>query len=264
MPAPPNPQNVVRTTKGCLHHITPTSLETLSDSGYIVEIMRSLHSKSGTTLILCLWMLAVPAFAIVLVPLATDARGSSIAAVRYIQGGLTVKPPNQPQEHGKVKQPLYNAYFLQTRTAQKASLAFTDGSKLHINQVTDMVLVSLSRTVVNRGEVDEVVTPGTHHTIATANAVAAALGTELDVRITSPTTPSSGYGSPPAATPGPLGPPGTTTVSVTKGTVTVSNQYGSVQVHRGEWTHVRPGLAPSKPTRHNARADIAWTGSIPP
>jgi ferric-dicitrate binding protein FerR (iron transport regulator) len=196
------------------------------------------------------------------VPQAANAKDSAIAAVRYIQGGLTVKPPNQSDERGKVKQPLFSAYFLQTRAAQKASLGFTDGTKLHINQHTDLVLKSLNLTMVQQGEVAEVVTPGTNHKIVTGSAVAAALGTVFDVRITSSSGASSGYGS--SGTPGPLGPPGTTTVSVTQGTVTVSNQYGSVSVHRNEWTHVRPGQAPTKPTRHNASTDIAWTRTIPP
>lgn len=190
------------------------------------------------------------------------ARAAAIATVRFIDGGLTVQPPRQRPERGKVSQPLYTAYFLQTRAGQRASLGFTDGTRLHINQRTDLVLRSPLHTVVRRGEVSEVDTPGSRHTVETPNAAAGAIGTQFDVSIAAPQAPASGYGS--TATPGQSFPAGTTTVSVTQGIVVVSNQFGRVQVHRGEWTHVRPGQAPTRPTRHNAQADIAWTRGMPP
>ena len=182
-----------------------------------------------------------------------------IAAVRYILHGLSVQPPHRPAGPGRVRQRLYDSYGLRTATAQKASLGFVDKSVLDMNQRTDLVLQSPDLTVVRRGEVAAFVVHGTHHRIETANAVTAAVGTEFDVQIAPPSTQPSPY---PSAR-GPVFPPGTTTVSVVQGTVIVSNRYGSQRVLPNQWTHVRPGQAPSRPTRHNARRDVQWTKGLP-
>lgn len=195
---------------------------------------------------------------------ATGSRRAPIAAVHFIRGGLAVQPPNARRQRGRVKQPLFPAYFLQTADGQIASLRFTDGTVLHMNQRTDAVLRSPTRTLVRRGEVDEIDAPGTHHIVTTANAIAAAVGTEFDVRITAPPSSPPSYGPTPTPLPASLLPAGTTTVSVTVGSVRVSNGLGSVTVLAGQWTHVRPGSAPTTPTRHNARADVGWTRGIPP
>jgi ferric-dicitrate binding protein FerR (iron transport regulator) len=141
---------------------------------------------------------------------------------------------------------------------QKASLGFLDRSVLDMNQRTDLMLKSANLTAVRRGEVAVTVTPGTQFRIQTANAIAAAVGTKFDVRIARASS-SSPYGG----TPGPVLPPGTTTVSVVKGAVSVANGFGSVRVLPGFWTHVRPGQAPTQPTRHNAAADFQWTNGLP-
>jgi mannose-6-phosphate isomerase-like protein (cupin superfamily) len=111
----------------------------------------------------------------------TDAKASALAHVRTIQRGLTVQPPKKRAVAGKKKMPLYNQYFLRTKRKQRASLAFKDGTILHMNQQTDAIL-SDHITRVKKGEVDEVVSPGTDHRVQTATAVAGAIGTEFDVR----------------------------------------------------------------------------------
>jgi len=193
-----------------------------------------------------------------------DAAGSgqSIASVRFILHGLTVQPPNRQADKGRVNQQLFSLYRLTTGANQKASLGFLDRSVLHMNQRTDLVLKSANLTVVSRGEAAAVVTPGTRFRIQTANAIAAAVGTKFDVRIT-PASSSSPYPGSSGGTAVPVLPPGTTTVSVVKGVVSVANGFGSVRVLPGFWTHVRPGKAPTPPTRHNAASDIQWTNGLP-
>jgi ferric-dicitrate binding protein FerR (iron transport regulator) len=182
-----------------------------------------------------------------------------VATVRSIQGGLGVIPPHARSEPGRVKEPLFAAYGLRTVASQRASIRFVDQSELYINQRSDVVLRSGNVTAVTRGEVAVTDAPGTHHQVVTATAVAAAVGTIFDVFITpkspeyAPRQLNTGYQTLPA---------GTTTVSVVTGTVMVSNQYGSVTVLPGFWTHVKPGAAPTKPTRHHARNDVAWRRGI--
>jgi hypothetical protein len=190
-----------------------------------------------------------------------DAAGNaqSIASVRFILHGLTVQPPNRQADKARVNQQLFSLYRLMTGANQKASLAFVDRSVLHMNQRTDLVLRSAQLTVVSRGEVAATVTPGTNFRIQTSNAIAAAVGTVFDVRIA-----AASSGSPyPGSTGGPALPAGTTTVSVVKGIVTVANGLGRVRVFPGFWTHVRPGKAPTRPTRHNAASDIQWANGLP-
>ena len=188
--------------------------------------------------------------------------GQSIATVRFILHGLTVQPPNRQADRARVNQQLFSLYRLTTGANQKASLGFTDRSVLHMNQRTDLVLKSANVTVVSRGEAAAVVTPGTHFQIQTSNAIAAAVGTVFDVRIT-PASSGSPYPGSASGTPGPVLPPGTTTVSVVRGVVSVRNGLGRVRVLPGFWTHVRPGKAPTPPTRHNAASDIQWTNGLP-
>ena len=59
-------------------------------------------------------------------------------------------------------------------------------------------------------------------------------------------------------------PSGTIVVSVVKGRVTVSNKYGRQVMLANQWTHVKPGKAPSPPTAHDATADVGWTATLPP
>ena len=187
------------------------------------------------------------------VPLDARAADQPLASVRFILRGLTVTPPHAAASRATINQPLFKQYSMLTAANQKASIGFRDGTVLHMNQRTDAVLRSPTLTFVRRGEVSEIEGAGLKHTISTATAVASALGTVFDVRITPP-GPSAGR---------PVLPPGTTTVSVVTGVVRVSNGYGSVRVPAGRWTHVRPGQAPTRPTAHNAGADIRWATGLP-
>lgn len=183
-----------------------------------------------------------------------QASGHAIATVRFIVNGLSVQPPKHQPAPGQVNERLFPAYGLSTKVGQRSSVRFVDGSMLHMNQRTELVLRSASLTVVKRGEVAAVVTHGATHKIQTSTAITASVGTLYDVRISRPPGP---YAPPPKF------PPGTTTVSVVQGKVVVSNQYGSQTVLTNQWTHVAPGKAPTVPTTHNARADVAWTKGLP-
>jgi ferric-dicitrate binding protein FerR (iron transport regulator) len=191
-------------------------------------------------------------------PAAAQPSGQPVASIRFIRHGLLVQPPNLPAQQGRVKEQLYAAYGLQTQAGEQASLGFRDGTVLYMNQRTELVLKGPVRSLLKQGEVALVRQPGTRHTIRTATALAVAIGTVFDVRIAA----AGGLTVP--ATPVPrVFPPGTTTVSVTQGTVRVSNRFGAVTVQPGHWTHVAPGKAPTAPTVHNARADIRWTAGLP-
>ena len=190
------------------------------------------------------------------------AQSASIAAVRAIHRGLTVQPRSQPPARGKPGQKLFVADHLQTLAQQKASVGFIDHTVLDMNQRTSIVLASAHIIRLAHGEISPMDVPGSHLQIQTGSASASAIGTRFDVWITPKKGPYCGV--PPGFRKEQIvGPPGTTTVSVTAGLVRVASSYGSVLVHPGEWTHVRTGQPPTKPTRHNAGQDIAWTSGLP-
>jgi hypothetical protein len=132
---------------------------------------------------------------------------------------------------------------------------------LFINQYTDLVLRSPTVTVLRRGEAIVTDVPGARHRVVTATAIATAIGTLFDVFITPR---SAAFAPRQLRETNKQFPPGTTTVSVVSGTVIVSNGFGSVTVLPGHWTHVAPGAAPTQPTRHHARLDVAWTRALAP
>jgi ferric-dicitrate binding protein FerR (iron transport regulator) len=193
--------------------------------------------------------------------LAAQAQDSSIAAVRAIHRGLTVQPHSKAPGQGKVGQKLFTADQLQTKVLQRASVGFVDRTVLDMNQRTSLILVSPHLIRLTHGEVAPIDVPASHLQIQTAAATSSAIGTHFDVWITPKLGP---YGQVPKGyrKDQMIKPAGTTTVSVVAGLVKVSTAYGSVTVKAGQWTHVRPGQAPTTPNGHNARQDIAWTSSL--
>lgn len=180
---------------------------------------------------------------------------AQVGSIRAIHRGLSVAPPHRVLHHGRVGDPLFGAYRALTAQSQRATLRFLDGSFLDMNERTDIVIRSANLTLLRSGEI-AMADHGAHHRVETATAVAGAMGTTFDVRISAATG---------GAYPGTTStfPPGTTTVSVVAGNVVVSNPYGRQIVHAGEWTHVAPGKPPTRPTRHNARGDVVWTSGLP-
>ena len=169
-------------------------------------------------------------------------RSVAIAQVRWIHRGLTIQPPHGRPARGKIKQPLYSADSLRTGASQRASISFRDGTMLHLNQRTDAVLRSPHLTYVQKGEADEVLAPGTNHQIQTATAVAAAIGTEFDVRIKKARS----------------------IFIVVEGALLVENAKGSVLVKTNQETSVAAGKPPTSPAPVDAGAATSWTDSIPP
>jgi hypothetical protein len=174
--------------------------------------------------------------------LALKPTGKALGQVRFIRRGLTVQPPHQRAKKGKVKMPLYNAYFLQTKASQVASLGFADGTLLHMNQRTDIILRNPHLTYVKRGEVDQATIPGTDHRVQTAAALAAAIGSEFDVRVTGKNS----------------------VVTVIEGSVRVTNKQGSVIVKTGQRTTVAPNQAPTPPKSVDSSTTVSWVHTIPP
>jgi len=163
-----------------------------------------------------------------------------------------VQAPGGRKAKGRIKQPLFSLYLLTTGKKQKASLSFRAGSVLIMNQRTVLVLRP-QVTFLGQGEVGVRDRAGRVRQIRTDTAVVSALGTVFDVRIRS----RSSHGRTRSRFPA-----GTTTVSVVSGAVVVSNRFGRQIVRAGHWTHVVPGKGPTRSTRHNARADMAWARGI--
>lgn len=177
----------------------------------------------------------------------SDARATArqVATVRFIKSGLSVTPPHKKASRAKLHQKLYGAYRLQTKAAQKASLAMADRSFLHINQRSDLTLRSATVTAVRQGEVYVIDALGSHHTIQTATVSAVAIGTEYDVLV------QLLRGKP------------QTVISVVKGSVLAQNAGGSVQVGAGERLTVRSKTAIPAPIPLPAGAGLNWISGIP-
>jgi len=137
--------------------------------------------------------------------------------------------------------PLFDQYFLQTAGRQRASLRFRDGTVLHLNQRTDAVLRSPHLTYIRQGEVDEVLAQGTNHRVQTATAIAAALGTNFDVKVVR----TGSY------------------FIVVHGVVKVSNAKGTVVVQPNQETFAGRNRPPRPPSPVDAQAATAWTRSMP-
>jgi ferric-dicitrate binding protein FerR (iron transport regulator) len=160
--------------------------------------------------------------------------------VRYIKHGLSVSRAGKPKP-GRIKMPLYGRDALSTKKNQGASLTFSDKTVLHLNQLTDAVLVTANSTVVKKGEVDQIVMPGTNHSILTAAAVASAIGTNWDERVKGKTT----------------------TISVKEGVVLVNTPKGSLVLKAGQQTTVTVGQAPTAPTTVDPNSVGAWATGYP-
>ncbi|HLJ67360.1 MAG TPA: SMP-30/gluconolactonase/LRE family protein [Chloroflexota bacterium] len=169
------------------------------------------------------------------------AASSPLAKIRWIGHGIAVQPPGAHSRNGTVKMPLFNRYGLSTSPIERASIGFSDGTVLHINTNTDIILVNPHQTQLRRGEVAEYLAPGTHHAVSSDAAVAAALGTTFDVRVSGTTS----------------------TFIVLSGALQVANSAGAVVVKSNHETTVIPGKAPTPPVGVNALAVFAWTDGIP-
>jgi hypothetical protein len=182
-------------------------------------------------------------------------RASPLASVRAIIKGLTEQPPHQKQRRGHVRDPLQTQYGLQTLRAQKAAVAFRDGTTLQIASQTSLVLRDPHITAVNSGKVEELVAPGSDHRVQTAAAVASAVGTRFIVivhrrhirhRGKKPTIKIEEQ------------------VIVIEGAVRVRTKHASVLVKTGQETTIQQGQKPSKPKRDPSLAgQSAFTGNLP-
>jgi len=170
-------------------------------------------------------------------------KSGSLAKVRAIKRGLLVAPPSRQYAKGKVKESLASKYALRTGRKQLASLAFFDGSILHLNQLTDAVLRSASVTTVKKGEVDQITQPGTDHKISTAVATASAIGTEWDTRCNKKLC----------------------VFTDVEGAVLVQGKVGApVTITTGQQTTVRKGKAPTRPISVDTGAVTSWVHVLPP
>ena len=230
--------------RGALHGTSPLVLDTLSV--IVDKTAKGETVRDGTAPRFRLFA-AIVALSVLAAgtPAARAAQSKAapgpLATVRFIYHGLAEKPPLEVQRAGKVRDPLFNAYLLRTRQAEKASISFADGTVLQINQNTDTVLASPHQIRLRSGEIAEYLAPGTDHRVQTATAAASAIGTTYDVRVTGPTS----------------------IFVVLHGALQVTNGKGQVLVKSNRETLVRQGAAPTPPSPVDARAVFAWTDGIP-
>ncbi len=196
----------------------------------------------GATLILGTLMSSSSLTALAATPHKSNWQHNQIGVVRYILHGLTVTPPKHKSRPGKVKLPLFNLYGVRTGTAQKASIAFHDGTLIHLNQHTDAILFSPTVTQLRNGEIQEVLKPGTNHQVQTASALGAATGTILDVKVKNHKA----------------------TFTVIEGALRVSSKHGSVVVKTNQQSSVTGQKKPTPPVTVDAAKVTNWSNSIPP
>jgi uncharacterized protein YkwD len=179
-------------------------------------------------------------------------RGSAprpLGTVRAIIHGLTVTPPGRQAGHGAVKESVFSRYALRTGAGQLASVGFADGTVLHMNQLTDAELTSPTSTHVTSGQVEQIVRPGSTHTVTTVSATASAIGTNWDTACTSRQC----------------------VFAVIEGAVVVAATVRvakkrlivRVLVTTGYETTVVPGKAPTTPVRFGTNP-TAWAKVLPP
>lgn len=168
-------------------------------------------------------------------------KATKLAQVSYIYKGLMVKPPGARAARAKRGQSLFHSYMLQTGTGQKASIAFRDGSLLHLNQRTQVVLRSPSLTRVDRGQVAEEVMPGTNHRLQTSAAVAAAIGTTFVLTVEQTTT----------------------HVTVVEGAVQLTSKFGTFSVKTNQQLAVSSTVRLGTARTVDARSAAAWATSMP-
>lgn len=165
-----------------------------------------------------------------------------LGVVRYILHGLTVTPPSRKSMKGKVKLPLFNQYGIRTGTSQKASIAFHDGTLIHLNQHTDALLSSPTVTKLKSGEIQEVLKPGTNHQVQTASALGAATGTILDIKVKK----------------------NKATFVVLEGALHVKTKHGSVLIKTNQQTTVTGQQKPTPAIHVDASKVTNWSSAIPP
>jgi hypothetical protein len=168
-------------------------------------------------------------------------KSSQLAQIKFIKRGLSVQPPHKKSSAGKLKEKLYTAYSLQTQARQLASIGFKDSTVLHMNQRTSIQLKSTSLTYVQKGEVDEALTPGSNHRVQTPAAVASAIGTNFDVKMVH----------------------GGTIFLVLHGVIQVKNKQGTVTVKPGQESVVLNGQTPQPPTKVDVSKVMNWTADMP-
>jgi hypothetical protein len=164
-----------------------------------------------------------------------------LGVVRYILHGLTVTPPRHKSVPGKLKLPLFNLYGVRTGTAQKASIAFHDGTLIHLNQHTDAILSSPTVTKLKNGEIQEVLKPGTNHQVQTASALGAATGTVLDIKVKKKKA----------------------TFTVLEGALHVVTKHGSVLIKTNQQSTVTGQQKPTPAVTVDAAKVTNWASAIP-
>lgn len=166
---------------------------------------------------------------------------SPVGTVRYIINGLAVRPPQQPVRAGHMKEPLYDGYGLNTVAKERATVRFGDGTTVHMNQDTNVVLRSRNLTEVDRGQVAEYLKPGTNHQVMTAAALASAPGTTFGVKLQG----------------------NLSIFIVLRGKLRVGNEVGHVFVGSDQASIVQPHHKPGKPFHINAAEEFTWTDELP-
>jgi len=175
----------------------------------------------------------------------TDAKkATSLGQVKKIVRGLGVAAQKDKLRTGHVHQSLFPRYALRTLKKQEAGIQFLDGTMLYLDQNTDAVLSSPSKTTVKRGITEQKIEPGTNHSITTASATADAIGTDFVTHVQGTIT----------------------SIYVVEGAVLVHNQFGFVVVKTGQFTTVEKGSAPQQPAPYAGTQNPlpnGWSQNLP-
>jgi superkiller protein 3 len=173
--------------------------------------------------------------------LASPARAAPLAAIDQVSDGVTVQHTGQVTV-ARPFMPLFGGDDLRTARGQQAAIVLRDGSRVRLNENTDLQ-IGFPVLYLHRGEIDCTIVHSAQRRVVvrTNAAVAAVLGTQFDVV---------------------AGPPGSkvqTVLTVVQGTVQLSNSLGSVLVRAGEQATANPDSAPTQPVETDARRAAIWT-----
>ena len=190
-------------------------------------------------LLLCLWQLSIDPGQAQVKPISVVTVGTSGGQLSVRRKGTASISPLLPRHA------LYVGDIVFTGPRGRASLLFPDGAQVRLNANASIEItpprrlrngkVSLFRALA--GQVWARLRPG--NAIETRTAILGVRGTEIVLEV---------------------GDDGTTTLTVTEGSVDFSNEFGDVIVEQSQQSVARPGAAPTQPvTVANAGFIVEWT-----
>ena len=183
---------------------------------------------------------------LLLLALATVAYGAPpVATVQTLVGASYIKSNNATTSKPlKVRTALYPKDIIATGPNSKLTLLFRSGAQVRLNEKSALEIADIKTTANSQslvrllgGEIWARLRPG--NKIQTKTAILGVLGTEIHLAAAED---------------------GTSTLTVTEGSVNFSNEFGAVVVKTSQQSVARPGAAPTAPlTIENAGFILEWS-----